>query len=862
MLSEYKGDLDLKSKKELQYPGAPNKKQRIQDAVEGPITDTIRELGLKTVHEYSRICRKLKQYGRVPVPIDGHKEGCNGPLKAVLVQLNIPQGYKTNMFRHWIVSYMAENVSYFHPRMRSYLKRHNMYYNSYLWQVFNGSIWTDRYMLGAITRMLNVTISIVTPASGLVWNVYHDSATPDIVLIANGVDFEKGITHISATKGEEKMWHCVGYDSSVGEIARFLGESEGVRQAIAIFTISDNYEVLVKMQKFLGDLEEACEDLKNLCIRRDQMLKQLNVIGVDSKGLSRFKRYSVVESLETAYEDDVSQENFKKALDKSGEDELSRKSDPLESTQKVLKRRKKSIDVSTRQSTMGMKTIQRIMQTEPKQKPKQQLPSLPSDFTVPDIITMSDIREKKMIKYCEDREEGEIMDVTADVGVNDDNMSEGSENNLLNQSLNPVQDHEYCKNDIRIEGNQKSITIRPVNLTAPKSVITEQPQSIKGNLPRYEDLSGNVSDDTQCVYGESDMIVSKKVAEFLEGNYVPGQIDPPKEKKKKRKREKSLDESVVRHKDENVLNVRVHTTGIVQSGPSVTRQKDKNVSTVHVHRTGMVQSGPSVGRQKDEKFSSFHLHTTGMVQSGPSVTYQKDGNVSSVNVHTIRMVQNGPNVTRQKDRNVSTVHVDTTGIVKSGPSVGRRKDENVLTDNIHTTGMIESGPSVARQNDENVSTVHVHTRGMVQSAARQKDENVSTVHVHKTGMIQKSTSVRQYIPPIPIKFEEVGYVYCNKCPAKYKSKYQLKKHWLRVCPGNLNKEVLICTHCSKTFKWEHNLKDHITTHTGGLRHHCKVSNCGQSFRYQKEFGRHTVNVHGQVQKTEEFIDEDSDEDSE
>ena len=45
-------------------------------------------------------------------------------------------------------------------------------------------------------------------------------------------------------------------------------------------------------------------------------------------------------------------------------------------------------------------------------------------------------------------------------------------------------------------------------------------------------------------------------------------------------------------------------------------------------------------------------------------------------------------------------------------------------------------------------------------------------------------------------------------------------------------------------------------------HHCKVSNSGQSFRYQKEFGRNTVNVHGQVQKTEEFINEDSDEDSE
>ena len=88
------------------------------------------------------------------------------------------------------------------------------------------------------------------------------------------------------------------------------------------------------MQKFLGDLEEACEDLKNLCIRRDQMLKQLNVIGVDSKGLSRFKRYTVVESSEISHEVDVSQENIVRVLDKS-EGELSRKSDPLESTQKM-----------------------------------------------------------------------------------------------------------------------------------------------------------------------------------------------------------------------------------------------------------------------------------------------------------------------------------------------------------------------------------------------------------------------------------------------------------------------------------------------------------------------------------------------
>ena len=137
---------------------------------------------------------------------------------------------------------------------------------------------------------------------------------------------------------------------------------------------------------------------------------------------------------------------------------------------------------------------------------------------------------------------------------------------------------------------------------------------------------------------------------------------------------------------------------------------------------------------------------------------------------------------------------------------------------------------------------------------RQKDEI-------KTGMIQKLASGRQYDPPIPIEHQEVDDVYCHKCPAKYKSKYQLKKHWLRVCPGNPNKEVLICAYCSKTFKWEHNLKNHMMIHTGDYRHHCKEPNCGQSFRYQKEIGRHRVNVHGQVSKMEELID-DSDEDSE
>ena len=330
----------------------------------------------------------------------------------------------------------------------------------------------------------------------------------------------------------------------------------------------------MKMQKFLGDLEEVCEDLKNLCTRRDQMLKELYVIGIDSKGLSRFRRYSVVESLDTSHEVDIFQENSERVVDKSEEVELSRKNDPLESTQKILKQRKKSINVSTGQSTIGMKTIKRIKQTEPKQKPKQQLPSLPLDFTVSDIITMSPMKEKEMVQYGEGREEGEIMDISDDTGITDDDMSEDSEH------------------------NQKSITMKSVDVNPVKSLIMGKPQSVKDNLPRYEDLSPSVSDDMQCVYGESGMIVSKKVAEFLERNYVPVQTDPLKEnkKRKRRKRDKSLAGSVPieRQKDQNVLSVRIHTTGMVQTGPGAGRQQtDENVLTDHMHTTGMVQSYPT-----------------------------------------------------------------------------------------------------------------------------------------------------------------------------------------------------------------------------------------------------------------------------
>ena len=92
----------------------------------------------------------------------------------------------------------------------------NISFNTYVIAVYNGQIWGDEYVLAMIGKMFNIRISVISPFYSDVWNVFHDGGKrPDVVLVANGLDFASGkypITHFSATKGVSKDWKCVGTD--------------------------------------------------------------------------------------------------------------------------------------------------------------------------------------------------------------------------------------------------------------------------------------------------------------------------------------------------------------------------------------------------------------------------------------------------------------------------------------------------------------------------------------------------------------------------------------------------------------------------------------------------------------------------
>ena len=78
--------------------------------------------------------------------------------------------------RHQIASYMIEIVDFLFPIMEPYLKRLNISFNTYVMAVFNGRIWADEYILGTISKMFNVRISVVSPYLSDMWNVFHDGA--------------------------------------------------------------------------------------------------------------------------------------------------------------------------------------------------------------------------------------------------------------------------------------------------------------------------------------------------------------------------------------------------------------------------------------------------------------------------------------------------------------------------------------------------------------------------------------------------------------------------------------------------------------------------------------------------------------
>ena len=233
------------------------------------------------------------------MPTEGGK---NNLFRSVLPQMHIPRGLMPNIVRHQLAQFMTEQVCFFFPKMKEYLEQNKLSFNAYIMNLYKGNIWANEYIIGALGKMFNIKISIVTLYCTDVWNVFHDSTIPDVVLVANRQDFKgkNWITHFLMTKGREASWKCVGSKPNLGKIGNYRGFSNGKSLAINVYEAAEKRNSLAKSEKIAKTIDCLCDDLKSLCIQRDQLFQELNDMQVPVQQFKWFDRYFISEKVRSS----------------------------------------------------------------------------------------------------------------------------------------------------------------------------------------------------------------------------------------------------------------------------------------------------------------------------------------------------------------------------------------------------------------------------------------------------------------------------------------------------------------------------------------------------------------------------------
>ena len=184
-------------------------------------------------------------------------------LRAILKQMYVPNNYTVKDFRSQISAFMAREVHYFYPRMSNYLNQKGLTYESYIIGVSLGDISADQFMLLAITRMWNISISILSPAFNTIWNVFHESKNPSIVIIGNGREFDnKRVSkHYSPTEKTLLSARKLGHDISNIDIKCIQTRAAGEKMGTETFMIREREELLKQHYKVGKEIKKLKEKL-------------------------------------------------------------------------------------------------------------------------------------------------------------------------------------------------------------------------------------------------------------------------------------------------------------------------------------------------------------------------------------------------------------------------------------------------------------------------------------------------------------------------------------------------------------------------------------------------------------------------
>ena len=284
---DYHGIVTTLIPSSMKYPS-----QVVYGPIEKHLGEDVKKLQLHSTSEWKVVNGLLKRCKRVYVET---KSDRNNAIRAICIQLHTPKEVTPEILRHQVAEYMVQEALFFEPKMRVYLQQKKMSFNAYIMGVYNGNIWIDEFMLGAVGWMFNIRVSIISPHFTDFWSIFHDGHDqPDIILIANGSDFgteRDAITHFSVTRGDEELWKCIGTDQGEKELEHYKKFVEGKKIGLDMKSINLTSRIIRQSQEMLRGINQVCFDLHNICLECDKVLNDLKDIDICVGDFKRVTTY-------------------------------------------------------------------------------------------------------------------------------------------------------------------------------------------------------------------------------------------------------------------------------------------------------------------------------------------------------------------------------------------------------------------------------------------------------------------------------------------------------------------------------------------------------------------------------------------
>lgn len=160
------------------------------------------DLFLRSNEDLYETKKQLEDFKPKRIPTVTRSDG-DCLFESILSQIQHPVDYTPRMLRRQAAMYMLKDPDFFKPYVEMVCSSKEIdqegvhhKFESYVTNLFKGTLWGDNLVCGAISKMFGVHISIVSPKFKEPLPIYHNTKKPHIVVCVNGdYSTENALTH-------------------------------------------------------------------------------------------------------------------------------------------------------------------------------------------------------------------------------------------------------------------------------------------------------------------------------------------------------------------------------------------------------------------------------------------------------------------------------------------------------------------------------------------------------------------------------------------------------------------------------------------------------------------------------------------